>query len=102
MIDITTLPSLPANSHIDQGQRFVIKGRNFNEWPAELVCSYDESIAQNGTIPHNGLFRLVAKSYDELVLEATKTGTLSQAHVYRVFAAPFNAPRTLLEYRQMV
>lgn len=98
MVDRTTLPDLPTNTHMTVGQQFTVQGSNFNYWPSEIVLGFGESNVQVLPLPHQNLMKLVSKSDTQLVFEVQVDFLFTTAHVWQYFGSPFGEPRTLLTY----
>lgn len=98
VVNPATLPIIRANETVEAGTQFIIRGRNFNAWPNEIVLTYSEDHIYESTLPQQSLMRLVSKTNSRLVFEQTVTFTYTFEHIWSIFGSPFNLPRTLLEY----
>ena len=98
MIDRTTLPVVEQGQALTEGQRFSIKGTDFEKWPDEIVLGYSESRVLNEDIGNPYLMKLVSKTDSELVFEVIEGFTFNTMHTWNIFATPFERPRVILAY----
>lgn len=98
---MTTLPKQNAGERWEAGRRFTIRGQKFDRWPSEVVLSIREQIVLTEVLPSFQLLKLVEKTDNEMVFEATASWTYGTAHVWSVFATPYEVPRQVLNYMPM-
>lgn len=98
MIDHTTLPVLPAGSDVTEGQRYTIRGENFDLWPSEIVMGFTIDTVLTAALPSNQIMKLVERTATSLVFEVTTTAHYNSAHVWGVFATGFDVPRAKLDF----
>lgn len=98
MIDRTTLPFTPNGGTLNEGQRFTVRGRGFNNWPSELVLGYTNAAVENQSLGGTTLMKLVSKNNYELVFEVLASHLYSGPLTWRIFGGPFNVPRAILTY----
>lgn len=80
------------------GMRFTITGRGFNNWPNDIVLSYNQDYVENDDVPNLHLIRLVSKADTRLVFEVEVDHVWTIARVWRYFASPSERPREVLPY----
>lgn len=64
------------------------------------MLSLSSSFATGGDITGINIMKLVSKTENELVFEVAATHSYGAAHIWEYFGAPFELPRTLLEYTE--
>lgn len=99
VVDATTLPRCAAGDRFEEGDRFIVKGNNFDVWPGEIVLSSSDNLVISQPLPQGVIMRLVERTKTELVFEQTIGVTYGIEHVWQYFAAPYDPPRSLLVYR---
>lgn len=97
-MDATTLPKFQAGTQTRQGDRFIVKGRNFDLWPSEIVLTWNDEFVVEGVLPSPTIFRLVERTDTELIFEVTEPYFYNNPHEWVYFATPFSVPRSLLSY----
>lgn len=100
MVDLTTLPRVETGNTVPLGQRFIVKGDNFDKWPNELVLGYKGEDVLSERFPSYAILKLISKSNTELTFESVREHEFSTAHVFNVFGSPFDTPRTILDYNE--
>lgn len=80
------------------GQQYVVSGSNFSEWPDEIVLTYSQGFLTLEDIPSSRLLKLVSKTDDTMVFEATADTTFATNHTFEFFGTPFDKPREFLNY----
>ena len=99
-IDAATLPQNEAGATLELGQEFVVRGNGLNNWPEDIVIGFNETNVTNS----NDLtytMELVGRTSESLTFRVRRTETYNNAHIWRYFGTPSEAPRTILEYDTM-
>lgn len=87
-----------ANETVVQGTRFEVLGRNFYNWPGELVLGFNESPVVSSQVG-SGLMKLVGRTSTKLIFEVVEHDIqYGVNHTWNVFGTPFEPTREVLSY----
>lgn len=76
----------------------MIRGYNFDQWPADIVLGYNRDTVRNGNTLYQ-LMKLEDKTPNTLTFRVQETHTFGVAHTWELFGSPNDPPRAILEYR---
>lgn len=99
-IDAATLPRFDEGATLEAGRDFVIRGKNFDNWPNEIVLGSVESEVKDSNSLQDTMM-LHSRTSDSLTFRVRQTHTFSDARIWQFFGSPNTPPRTILEYDTM-
>lgn len=83
------------------GQRFIVEGHGFLNWPNELVLSYSSGILTTRDLPSYALLVEVERTESTIVFESQVQHVFDRAYTFSHFASPFVSPRVELDFEDL-